>query len=86
MAVLSVLFLALWFGLLAMKGFALADCLGRPGNTFFMYETLSKQAWTLILVLALLLHLVDRNPLGIFNLAGTVAAMVYLAQVRGSSR
>ena len=47
-------------------------------------ETLTKQTWLIILALAVLAHLVSWNPLGLLNLIGTVAALVYLAQVRGS--
>ena len=71
--------------LLVVKGFALVDCLGRPPGSFLAHDTLPKRSWTIILVLALLAHIVFPGPLGLFNLIGTVAALVYLAQLRGSS-
>jgi hypothetical protein len=77
MAVISI-------ALFAAKGFALVDCVARPSAKFTYIETLPKQTWLIILVLALLAHLVSWNPLGLLNLIGTVAALVYLAQVRGS--
>jgi hypothetical protein len=68
------------------KGFALVDCVARPSAKFGYIETLPKQTWLIILVLAIAGHLVDGfNPLGLLSLIGTVAALVYLAQVRGSS-
>ena len=70
--------------LLVVKGFALVDCLGRSPASFAAHDTLPKRSWTIILVLALLAHIVFPAPLGLFNLIGTVAALVYLAQLRGS--
>ncbi len=70
--------------LFAAKGFALVDCVARPSAKFTYIETLPKQTWLIILVLAVLAHLVSWYPLGLLNLVGTVAALVYLAQVRGS--
>ncbi|GAA3516594.1 hypothetical protein GCM10022234_09770 [Aeromicrobium panaciterrae] len=71
--------------LFAAKAFALVDCVGRPVAQFTYIETLPKRSWLIILVLAVLGHVVDGfNPLGLLSLLGTVAAFVYLAQVRGS--
>ena len=70
--------------LFAAKGFALVDCVARPTAKFTYIETLPKQTWLIILVLTVLAHLVWWDPLSILNLVGTVAALVYLAQVRGS--
>ena len=79
------LLIVLSVALFAAKGFALVDCVARPSAKFTYIETLPKQTWLIILVLALLAHLVDGfNPLGLLSLIGTVAAFVYLAQVRGS--
>jgi len=70
--------------LFAVKGFALADCVVRRSSQFESLETLPKQTWLIILGLAVAANLVIWSPLGILNLVGTVAALVYLAQVRGS--
>ena len=48
-------------------------------------DTLAKGGWVIILILAVLVHVWDWSPLGLLNLAGTLAALVYLAQLRGSS-
>lgn len=81
----NVLLLAIGLILFVVKAFALIDCVTRSEARFAAVDTLSKRGWLIILVLALLTHLVDRfNPLGILSLIGTVAAFVYLAQVRGS--
>lgn len=71
--------------LLAVKGFALFDCLGRSESSFAMHDTLPKKTWLILLVLALIAHLLFPAPLALLNLIGTVAALVYLAQLRGSN-
>ncbi|MCW2829522.1 MAG: hypothetical protein JWP31_214 [Aeromicrobium sp.] len=70
--------------LFAAKGFALVDCVARPAAQFAVKDTLPKKSWLIILSLAVVAHALMWAPLGILNLLGTVAALVYLAQVRGS--
>ena len=70
--------------LFAAKGFALVDCVARPSAKFTYIETLPKQTWLIILGLAVLVHVLIWAPLNLLNLVGTVAALVYLAQLRGS--
>ena len=86
--VVPTLMLLISIVLFAIKGWALVDCLMRPADQFRYVETLDKTAWIVILALALLTHvfLSGWNPIGIFSLVGTVAAFVYLAQLRGSQR
>ncbi len=80
----SSIALALTVVLFAVKAFAAGDCLARDANAFPATDSLSKPAWLLILGLAVAAHVVWWNPLSLLNLVGTVAALVYLAQVRGS--
>jgi hypothetical protein len=70
--------------LFAAKGFALVDCVARRASQFDALDTLPKQTWLILLGLTVAAHLLFWYPLGILNLLGTVAALVYLAQVRGS--
>jgi hypothetical protein len=79
------LLLILTIALFVTKGFALVDCVGRPADQFAAAETLPKRTWLILLVLALIAHLLWSEPLAILNLLGTLAALVYLAQMRGSS-
>lgn len=81
----SGLFLVLSLGLFIVKGFALIDCIGRRSSDFALRESLSKNAWLVLLGLGLAMHAVQWSPLAILNLLGTVGALVYLAQMRGSS-
>ncbi|MEO6606442.1 MAG: DUF2516 family protein [Aeromicrobium sp.] len=84
-AVQNGLSLFIGVALFAVKAFALVDCVARPGAQFTYIETLPKRSWLIILVLAVVGHIVDGfSPLGLLSLIGTVAALVYLAQVRGS--
>ncbi len=81
----STIALLLTIVLFVVKAFALGDCVARKPGDFDGAATLSKNAWLLILGVAVVAHLVWWYPLQLLNLAGTVAALVYLAQVRGSS-
>lgn len=78
------LLLAVSLALFALKAWAMADCVGRKPGEFVVIQTMQKNGWLIVLGLALLVHLIQWNPLSLLNLAGTVAAAVYLAQLRGS--
>lgn len=67
---------------LIIKAFALYDCIRRKPDAFGY--SMTKNSWLVILVLALVANLILLSPLSLFNLLGTVAALVYLAQHRGS--
>ena len=77
----GVLFL-LFVALAVVKGFALVDALLRPAPAFTAADKLTKAAWLWILGLALASHIVFASPLGLLSIAGTVAAFVYLIDVR----
>jgi hypothetical protein len=71
--------------LLGVKVFALVDCVARNPRTLEAASQVSKNGWLVILGLSVLAHVVTwDNPLRLLNLAGTLAAFVYLAQARGS--
>ena len=76
--------LVLTIVLFVIKGFALVDCVSRSPSQIEAAGSLPKQTWLIVLGLALVAHIVFLYPLSILNLIGTVAALVYLAQVRGS--
>ncbi|GAA2084152.1 hypothetical protein GCM10009821_26840 [Aeromicrobium halocynthiae] len=78
----SALSLAITVGLFVVKVFALIDCVRRPRIDFEIRQTLEKNAWLVILGLTVAAHLIFWSPLGLLNLIGTVAALVYLAQLR----
>lgn len=73
---------ALYYLLLAVKVFALGDAIVRSSPAFVAAEKQTKVIWLLILGVGLALHVLRANPIDLFNLVGTVAAFVYLADVR----
>ena len=80
----NLLLLALGLGALAIKVWALVDAATRPGAAFPAAGKLSKPIWVAILVAAVLLG--GANVMGLFGLVGTVAAIVYLVDVRPAVR
>jgi hypothetical protein len=76
--VLGLVFLVL----VLIKGWALVDALVRPGPAFPAADKLTKAAWLWILGLGLVAHIVFASPLGLLSIAGTIAAFVYLLDVR----
>lgn len=68
--------------LLAVKGFVVIDAVVRPSRAFPAADKMTKPAWLWILGLSLAVHIVWANPLNFLSLAGTIAAFVYLLDVR----
>jgi hypothetical protein len=88
--ILSFALSAVLFG---VKVFALVDCVGRNKAAFDRADTLSKPVWLAILAAAIFFDLrfvvfggefAFGDPINLLGLAGTLAALVYLAQLRGS--
>jgi uncharacterized protein DUF2516 len=86
----TVVALVLAIGSLGLTGFALADVVRRRGTLFPHAGRLSKGAWLGILIAAFLIALLSLTqalatgsaPLGLLNIAGVIAAGVYLADVK----
>ena len=76
----------LFWGLLALRVWALVDCLTRKVAAFPAVDKLTKPAWLAILVLGALFGVLAFDPLGIFSLISVVIAAVYLADVRPAVR
>ncbi len=72
----------IWVLLLGVKVFALCDALIRKDAFYVAADKQNKAFWLLLLVVFLALHFFPRSPQNILNLIGTVAAFVYLADVR----
>lgn len=83
-AVQNSIMLLISVALFIVKCVALVDCVTRDEPRFRAIDTLPKQTWLIILGFGLFAHILFWAPLGLLNLAGTVAALVYLAQVKGS--
>nr|WP_246298619.1 DUF2516 family protein [Nocardioides panaciterrulae] len=70
--------------LLAVKVFAFVNSLTWSGQHYTAANKLTKPAWTIILGLGLVLQLLmlRSSPINLLSLAFTIAAFVYLADVR----
>jgi uncharacterized protein DUF2516 len=82
----STVALVLWFVLLAVKLFALIDALFHSDQAYVAADKQNKAFWLLLLVIFLALHILIPSPIQVLNLIGTVAAFVYLADVRPTLR
>lgn len=68
--------------LLVMKAYAFVDCARRPAGAFVAFNKLTKPAWLAITGVAAVLQLLVTSPIGLFSIVGTVAAIVYLVDVK----
>ena len=70
--------------LLAIKGFAFVNALTWSAEAYDAAGKLTKQAWCAItgLGFAAQLILISQSPIGLIHLVFTIAALVYLADVR----
>lgn len=77
----------LFWGLVALRAWAVLDCLTRKAAAFPAAGKLTKPAWLAILVFSGLLGtLVPGSQAGIISLISVVVAAVYLADVRPAVR
>lgn len=75
------------FGLLALRIWALVDCLTRKVAAFPAVDKLTKPAWVAMLLISAVFGGLSYNaPTGLISLVSTVIATVYLADVRPAVR
>lgn len=74
--------LVVYFVLLAVKLFAFISAVMFSAEAYRAAGKWTKQGWCILLGFALLLQVIPAAPFGIINLALTIAAFVYLADVR----
>ncbi len=75
--------LVVFFALLAVKGFAFVSALLYPAEAYEAAGKLTKPAWCAITGLGFAAALVFvGSPLGLLGIVFTIAALVYLADVR----
>ena len=76
--------LAVVFIALGVKAFAFVNALLWPAEAYSAASKLSKPAWLAILGLSLVAQvlLINASPLNLLHLLGSVAAIVYLVDVR----
>ena len=81
-AVQSSVMLVLTLILFVCKAVAFVDAVSRPQEVFVAAGKQTKPFWMLILGIAVVANMLLWSPIHIVNLIGTVAAFVYLADVR----
>jgi hypothetical protein len=88
LSIIGPIQLVLWIGLLVLKAFAFGDVVMRPKEAFPAADKQNKTMWMILVGLALLVHLLPpfMSPLSLLNLAGTIAAAVYVVGVRPAVR
>lgn len=72
----------LWILTLGLKVWALVDAALRKPGVFVAGDKMTKTGWLIILGLSAVVAFVIPQPFSLLNLAGTVAAIVYLVDVR----
>ncbi len=81
-AVPALIQLVVSLGMFIAQAVAFIDALTHPKEAYLAGDKLTKQAWCIILGLAVVAHMLIWDPLSLFNLVGIVAAIVYLVDVR----
>lgn len=76
----------LFWGLVALRLWAVADCVIRKSSAFQAADKLTKPTWLLILIASGLLGTFVSAPLWPISLISAVASAVYLADVRPAVR
>ncbi len=77
----SWVMLVVTLALLAVKLFAFASALLYPADAYLAADKLNKPTWTIILGVAIAVHVLLLNAV-LINLVLTIAAFVYIADVR----
>lgn len=72
--------------LLVLKGFALVNALTWSSQAYEAAGKLTKPAWTIILGIGFAVEIVLLSPISILSLVFTVAAIVYVVDVRPALR
>jgi hypothetical protein len=76
----------LFWGLVALRAWAVLDCVTRKAAAFPAADKLTKPAWLAILVFSGLIGTFLGSPAGIISLISVVVSAVYLADVRPAVR
>lgn len=85
-AIESGILLVFTLAIFGVKAFAFVDALGRPEQVFPAADKQTKKFWLLILGLFLVAHMISWHPVGLINIIGTIAALVYVLDVRPTVR
>lgn len=78
----NIVIVVLWVLFLGLKIYAFVDCVRRPAQAFTAVGRQSKPLWLILTGISALAGLIFQDPLGLFGIAGLVASLVYLFDVR----
>jgi hypothetical protein len=78
----SGLMAAVTLVMFALQAWAFIDAVSHRAEAYVAGGKLTKPAWLIILGLALVAHMLIWHPFSFLNLIGTVAAIVYIVDVR----
>ena len=78
----NIVILVLWVLFLVLKVYAFVDCVRPPAQAFAAVGRQSKPLWLILTGISALAGLIFQDPLGLFGIAGLVASLVYLFDVR----
>jgi SNF family Na+-dependent transporter len=81
LSITGLISLVIWVALLGIKVFALIDALRYTNNQYVSAGKRSRTLWLELTGLSLAFHLIT-NVLDLVSLAGTIASIVYLVDVR----
>lgn len=85
-AVQNLVVLVLWVLFLVVKGYAFIDCIRRPAAAFPAVGRQSKILWGILTGVSLLTGLLPNLTLNLLGIAGMVASLIYLFDVRPKIR
>lgn len=85
-AVQNLVVLVLWVLFLVVKGYAFIDCIRRPTAAFPAVGRQSKILWAILTGVSLLTGLLPNLTLNLLGIAGLVASLIYLFDVRPKIR
>lgn len=72
--------------LFALEAWAFIDAISRRPEEFHAADKQNKTMWLVILGVALAAHMLIWHPINILNMAGAIASIVYLVDVRPALR
>jgi hypothetical protein len=82
----SMLLLVISLVTFVAQAFAFVDALTHRAEAYVAGDKMTKQAWCIILGLAVVAHMIFWDPISLFNIAGIIAMLVYLLDVRPTLR
>ena len=82
----SMVTAAVSISLFILKAWAFVDSLTRRKEEYVAADKLTKPAWTIILGVSLAAHMLFWDPINLLGIIGTIAAIVYLVDVRPAIR